>query len=91
MTGTEAAAIQPAAGDYIEEIEKQLGSVTVQPAAPGSINWQEQQYFSTEFDGTQGSVMAFGDVFSADDLANIMPAAGDAEETTINIEDTFVE
>lgn len=82
MTGAEAAAIQPAAGDYVEEVEDQLNNTAPQPAAPGSVDWQRQSQFNTEFDGTQGSVTAFGDTPSADDLANIMPAAGDAEEIT---------
>lgn len=80
MTGEDAAAIMPAAGDYIEEPE-------TAPTAPGSMQYEAPQTpvtdetsFNTEFSNTEGSVTAFGDTMNADDLANIMPAAGDAEE-----------
>jgi len=73
MTGAEAAQIQPAAGDYIED-EIEVPAVN---AAPGSLQYEGNSSFNTEF-GTQGDVTAFGD--TTDDMANIMPAAGDAEE-----------
>lgn len=82
MTGEEAAAIQPAAGgDYIEDVEQTLQAPAA--VAPGSMQFQEDETsFNTEFTGTNGSVAAFEDPMNADDLANIMPAAGDAEEIT---------
>ena len=80
MTGEQAAEIQPAAGDYIEEIgDELLNNDAPVMNAPGSINHDEQS-FNTDFT-TDGSVTAFEDnVISAEDMANIMPAAGDAEE-----------
>jgi hypothetical protein len=75
MTGAEAAQIQPAAGDYVED-EIEVPAIN---AAPGSLQYEGDTSFNTEF-GTQGDVTAFGDTISADDMANIMPAAGDAEE-----------
>lgn len=81
MTGEEAAAIQPAAGDYVDDVEQQINNAPT-PVAPGTVGYEERSDFNTEFDGEQGSVTAFGDTPSADDLANIMPAAGDAEEVT---------
>lgn len=84
MTGEDAAAIQPAAGgdagEYVEEVEDQINNVP----APGSMQYDQSSQFNTEFDASQGSSVAFGDTPSADDLANIMPAAGenDAEEIT---------
>lgn len=80
MTGEEAASIQPAAGDYVEDTE------SVAPAAvnaPGSMDYQveDETSFNTQIDGTQNSsVTAFGDTPTADDLAGIETAAGDAEE-----------
>lgn len=83
MTGEEAAAIQPAAGDYVEDVQDEVNRIAPQPVAPGAMGWEPQKnsQINTEFEG-QGSVTAFGDTPSADDLANIMPAAGDAEEIT---------
>lgn len=78
MTGEEAAAIQPAAGDYIDDVETQMQTPAV---APGSSTYgQDESSFNTEFTGDQGSVAALGN--DGSDLANIMPAAGDAEEIT---------
>jgi hypothetical protein len=80
MTGAEAAAIQPAAGDYVEdEVVIETPAYNTTPA-PGSMQYQDETSFNTEIDGTQDATVAFGDTPSADDLANIMPAAGDAEE-----------
>ena len=75
MTGAEAASIQPAAGDYVEDAVE----IPAVNAAPGSNQFNDETSFNTEF-GTQDNVTAFGDSMNADDLANIMPAAGDAEE-----------
>jgi len=75
MTGEEAAAIQPAAGDYQESLEEAIENI------PGSVQ-NDDQSFNTEFSNDTGSIAAFEDNVSADDLANIMPAAGDAEEIT---------
>ena len=74
MTGEEAAAIQPAAGDYQETLEEAIENI------PASI--QDDQSFNTEFSNDSGAIAAFEDGISAEDLANIMPAAGDAMEIT---------
>jgi hypothetical protein len=80
MTGEEAAQIQPAAGDYVDTIEDELMNDAPVMNAPGSM-MDDEQSFNTDF--TNETVTAFDDnVMSADDLANIMPAAGDAEEIT---------
>lgn len=74
MTGEEAAQIQPAAGDYVEEAQEEIQN------APDTM-MNDEQSFNTDF--TNESVTAFEDnMISADDMANIMPAAGDAEEIT---------
>ena len=75
MTGEDASAIEPAAGDYQESLEDAIENI------PGSVqNQVEEQSFNTDFSNNSGSIAAFEDGVSAEDLANIMPAAGDAEE-----------
>ena len=76
MTGEEAASIQPAAGDYVEQPEMAPAAVD----APGSLQYEDETSFNTEMDGSQSSVTAFGDTPNADELAGIETAAGDAEE-----------
>jgi len=76
MSGTEASQIEPAAGDYQPSLEDALDNVV-----PGSLsNELDEQSFNTGFDNDSGSVAAFDNPISAEDLANIQPAAGDAEE-----------
>jgi len=66
MTGQQAADIQPAAGDYQESLDEALDG---------------EQSFNTKFStDANGSVAAFEDTTTADDMANIMPAAGDVVE-----------
>ncbi len=80
MTGEEAAQIQPAAGDYVETLEDEmLNNDAPIMNAPGSI-MNDEQSFNTDF--TNETVTAFEDTMSAESMANIMPAAGDAEEVT---------
>jgi hypothetical protein len=81
MTGEQAAQIQPAAGDYMEAVEDEiLNNDAPVMNAPGSMT-NDEQSFNTGF--TNETVTAFDDnVMSADDMANIMPAAGDAEKIT---------
>jgi hypothetical protein len=79
MNAADAAAIQPAAGDYIEDVQTEMNDATM--VAPGAM-MNDEQSFNTDFQ-TEGTVTAFEDSsMSADDFANIMPAAGDAEEIT---------
>jgi len=74
MTGNQAAEIEPAAGDYQETLGEAIENI------PGSIN--DEQSFNTEFSNQSGSVAAFEDNYDVNDMANIMPAAGEAEEVT---------
>lgn len=67
LTGEEAAQIEPAAGgDYQPTLEEALEN--------------DDQSFNTErVFSNQGSVAAFEDPITAEDMANIMPAAGESE------------
>lgn len=76
MTGEEASQIEPAAGDYQETLEEALEN--------------DEQSFNTEFDSSTGSVAAFEDPISAEDMANIMPAAGGDDAEEINDEAIIV-
>ncbi|PCI00628.1 MAG: hypothetical protein COB76_03190 [Alphaproteobacteria bacterium] len=80
MTGAEAAAIMPAAGDYIEDVNTMIESAPAAVAPGSSLN--DETSFNTDFTGTDGSIAALGidDTMDASDFANIMPASGDAEE-----------
>lgn len=84
MTGDEAARIEPAAGgDYQPTLEEALE------------NNDDQSFNSAPVFSNNGSVAAFEDPISAEDLANIMPAAGDAEgivdESIVVVEDDIAE
>lgn len=68
MTADEASQIEPAAGgDY-------------QPTLEEALEKDGQSFNSAPVFSNSGSVAAFEDPITVEDLANIMPAAGDAEE-----------
>ena len=81
MTGEQAANIEPAAGDYHPSLEEALQNQNTM--VPGSLAAEGDQSFNAGFTNDAGSVAAFDDAdTSAQDLADIQPAAGDAEEIT---------